>query len=72
MLWDTVFAGSEEMKALKPIFLELMNRIVTVICNRGLTGRVCVLTMKSDCNGKGDSPWAGNKNIRSTRNVPNN
>ena len=65
MLWDTVFSISEDMrmKASKPIFLELSNRIVTDICRRYLTKQSSALKMKSDCNGKGDRKWVGNKNI---------
>ena len=31
-----------------------------------LTGKLCVYIIESDCNGKGDEPWVGNKNILST------
>lgn len=68
MLWDTVFADSEEMKASKPIFLKLSNRIVTVIIYAYLTQIILVLIMKSDCNGnRRTNPWAENKNTQNTK-----
>ena len=30
-----------------------------------LTGKLCVYIIASDCNGKGDKPWAESKNTRS-------
>lgn len=55
-----------------PIFLGLANRNVTVMHSPRLTAWPCMFVIASDCNGKGDRPWAENKNIQSTHSVPKN
>lgn len=41
-----------------PIFLGLANRNVTVMHSPRLTAWPCMFIIASDCNGKGDRPWA--------------
>ena len=68
-LWMSVVEIKDGVYA---FFLELLNRIVTVKCSHRLTACPRGSIIASDCNGKGDRPWAENKNIQSTHSVPKN
>ena len=50
-----------------PTFSRPLNRIVTVMYKTRLTGKFFVPIIASDCNGKGDKPWAESKSTQNTK-----
>ena len=60
--------GCPVTEGLRPLFLEAFESDSNgFMYKTRLTGKFCVPIIASDCNGKGDKPWAESKSTQNTK-----